>query len=285
MRAPRAPCRGKGRAARGRFPTQTSRQSLKTAIDLDIADLGALAKALGREDRFGKGAQFGFQGRIGGARGAAAITGALQIGATAFETQLSVSVKDDTPAATGTLHTKLLHPESLTLVKSATSMLSGIRPGAIHLDQKAASGAHLTLDTSAGSIAGSVGRASDVIAHLELSKTALRIDPFDLHYLGGRVEGSLGAQIGQAPPPLDIKARVRSLGLAALFGAFGQPAAATGPLDMDLAVRGAGRTAGASRFALRVGRRVDPWWLGVQPHGQPCGSEHHLLGFRPRSGR
>jgi hypothetical protein len=35
-----------------------------------------------------------------------------------------------------------------------------------------------------------------------------------------------------------------------LFGAFGQPAAATGPLDMDLTVRGAGRTAGAFLASL-----------------------------------
>ncbi len=103
---------------------------------------------------------------------------------------------------------------------------------------------------AANAVEGGSGALSDLAAHVELSENSLRVDPFAMRYLGGLIDGSIVTQIGEALPPVDIKARVRTLDLSAAFAALGQPAAATGLLNMNFAARGTGRAVAALLASL-----------------------------------
>lgn len=89
-----------------------------------------------------------------------------------------------------------------------------------------------------------------VEAHLALAEGRLRLEPFGMRAPGGRVDGRASADAGQPAPPVSLALRAPGLALGPLLAAFGAPEGASGDLDLDLDLRGAGTTTRAVAATL-----------------------------------
>ena len=78
--------------------------------------------------------------------------------------------------------------------------------------------------------------------HLVLSDGKLRLEPFSAALPEGQLNGSLTADASQATPPVALTLRAPALALAPLLAALGQPAYASGNLEVYADLHGAGVT-------------------------------------------
>jgi uncharacterized protein involved in outer membrane biogenesis len=81
-----------------------------------------------------------------------------------------------------------------------------------------------------------------IALHLVLHDGKLRLDPFSAELPEGHLDGSLTVDAAQAEPPVAVKLRASSLALQPLLAAIGEPAYATGSLEIYADLRGAGTT-------------------------------------------
>ena len=77
---------------------------------------------------------------------------------------------------------------------------------------------------------------------LALQDGRLRLDPFEAATPGGRVEGAVGVDAAQPEPAVALQVRSPGLALGPLLLAFGWPEGGSGSLELDLDLRGAGRS-------------------------------------------
>jgi AsmA protein len=82
----------------------------------------------------------------------------------------------------------------------------------------------------------------DIAGHLLLQDGKLRLDPFAAVLPGGRMELKLSADATEAAPPVSVAMRAPGLALKPLLAVLGLPDDASGVVDVDLDLRGAGRT-------------------------------------------
>ena len=82
----------------------------------------------------------------------------------------------------------------------------------------------------------------NVAGHLVLQNGQLRLDPFAADVPGGRMDLTLATDASQAPPPVSVAMHAPGLALRPLLHAMGLPDDVSGNLEMDLDLRGAGRT-------------------------------------------
>lgn len=82
----------------------------------------------------------------------------------------------------------------------------------------------------------------EVKAHLVLKDGRLSLDPVSMQAPGGAVTGKLSADATQASPPVALTIHAPALALHALLAALGLPPVASGNLQLDADLRGAGDT-------------------------------------------
>ena len=79
-------------------------------------------------------------------------------------------------------------------------------------------------------------------AHAVLKGGNLQLDPLAADLPGGHMDAKLSADGSQATPPVALSAHAPGLALAPLFAAFKMPAYATGNLEVDANLHGAGQS-------------------------------------------
>ena len=82
----------------------------------------------------------------------------------------------------------------------------------------------------------------DIAGHLLLQDGKLRLDPFAALLPGGRMDLTLTADATQAAPPVSVAMHAPGLAVKPLLAALGLPDDASGVVEVDLDLRGAGRT-------------------------------------------
>jgi uncharacterized protein involved in outer membrane biogenesis len=89
-----------------------------------------------------------------------------------------------------------------------------------------------------------------IATHLDLQGGRLRLDPLSADLPAGHVDGSLSADATQAAPAMALRLRVPALVLQSLLAAMGKPAFASGNLNVQADLRGAGATPHAIAASL-----------------------------------
>ena len=81
-----------------------------------------------------------------------------------------------------------------------------------------------------------------ISAHLVLRNGNLRIDPFSADLPEGKLDGAVSADATQSPPRVAVRMHAPGLAVAPLLAAAGMPGYASGNLEVQADVRGAGGT-------------------------------------------
>ncbi len=149
--------------------------------------------------------------------------------------RLSVS-----PRLPGSIHAKDLHLDDLIAAREVAELFSGPEIDAVKLREDVKKETRLSLELSADAVEGGQQKTGGLKAHLVYAKSRLRVSPVDLAYLGGHIKGDVRVDFSHAPPALKLGAAVRRLSLDRLFRRLDIAPAASGPLDLDLAVRAKG---------------------------------------------
>ena len=100
--------------------------------------------------------------------------------------------------------------------------------------------ANVTLTIAALKAGGALYHA--IALHLVLNDGKLRLDPFSADLPEGHLSGTLSADASQAAPPVALTLRAPALALAPLLAALGEPAYASGNLEVYADLHGAGAT-------------------------------------------
>ncbi len=114
----------------------------------------------------------------------------------------------------------------------------------------------------------------DVSGHLVLDAGKLRLDPFAMQLPGGPMRLTLSADAGQPKPPVAATLHAPGLALKALLAALRLPQEASGTVEVDLDLKGAGRTPheiasgvnghlGLASTGAKIGNRVLADTLGT----------------------
>jgi hypothetical protein len=213
-------------------------------LKFNVPDLAHLASALGR--KASAGIQIAFDGTIGGADGAATVLGSGRVGKTDLEGRLRIAAPKRKPEITGKISSKDLHLDSLTAAREVFELFSEREIEVFKLREDVQEETTLSLDIAADAVEGGGETAGGLKASVVYAKSRLRVSPVELVYLGGSIKGDVDANLAPSPPALKLKATVRKLGLKQFYKRLDKAPAASGPLDLDLAVT----ANGADLYAL-----------------------------------
>jgi hypothetical protein len=206
----------------------------RIGMKFDLPDLARLASALGR--KASAGLQIAFDGTIGAADGAATVSGSGRVGKTDLEGRIRIAAPKGKPQITGNIRAKDLRLDDLIAAREVSALFSDRDIDAIKLRKGVQEEATLSLEIAADAVEGGGETAGGLKARLVYAKSRLRVSPLDLVYLGGSIKGEVDANLAPSPPVLKLKAAVRRLNLDEVFKRLDKVPAASGPLDLDLAV-------------------------------------------------
>jgi hypothetical protein len=214
--------------------TGSGKSGDRIGMKFNLPDLARLASALGR--KASAGLRIAFDGTIGAADGAATVSGSGRVGKTDLEGRIRIVAPKGKPQITGNIRAKDLHLDDLIAAREVPNLFSDRQIDAIKLRKGVQEETTLSLEIAADAVEGSGGKAGGLTAHLVYAKSRLRVSPLDLEYLGGTIKGEVDVNLAPSPPALKLKAAVRKLSLEQLFKRLDKAPAASGPLDLDLAV-------------------------------------------------
>jgi hypothetical protein len=206
----------------------------RIGLKFDLPDLGRLASVLGR--KASAGLRIAFDGTIGATGGAATLAGSGRVGKTVLKGRMGIAAPKGKPEITGNIRAKDLHLDDAIAAREVPNLFSDRQIDAVKLRKRVQEEATLSLDISADAVESSGGSAGGLKARLVYAKSRLRVSPLDLLYLGGSIKGEVDADLAPSPPVLRLEAAVRKLSLEQLFKRLDKVPAASGPLDLDLAV-------------------------------------------------
>ena len=206
----------------------------RIGMKFDLPDLARLASALGRNAS--AGLRIAFDGTIGAADGAATVSGSGRVGKTNVEGRLRIAAPKGKPEITGKISSKDLHLDDLTAARELPKLFSDRDIDVVKLRKDVQEETVLSLQIAADALEGGGETASGLKAKVVYAKSRLRVSPAELGYLGGRIKGDLQVNFAPSPPALKLKTTVRTLSLEQVFKRLDKAPAASGPLDLDLAV-------------------------------------------------
>lgn len=209
-------------------------------IDLkfDVPDLAALASALGRTAT--AGTRIAFDGAVRAANDTVTVRGSARIDQTDLEGRLRIAAPKGAPEITGKIKSRDIHLGSLAAARDVAEVFSPPKSGAIRLRKDVQALTKVSLDISAAAVEGSGQTAGGLKARVVYADSRLRLSPLELGYLGGRITSDVDATLAPSPPALTLKAAVRGLSLEQIFERLGKKPAASGSLDLDVAVTAQG---------------------------------------------
>jgi uncharacterized protein involved in outer membrane biogenesis len=210
----------------------------RMGLKFQIPDLARLASALGH--KASEGLRIAFDGTLGAGDGAATVNGSGRIGATDLAGWLRFAVAKGRPKIAGKIGTQDLHLDDLVAAREVPKLFSDRKTVAVKLRDDVVDGTTLSLDLAADKVEGGGETAGGLEASLVYAKSRLRLSLARLSYLGGRIKGDLDAKLAASPPALALQGTVRDLSLEQVFERLDQAPAASGPLDLDLAVSAKG---------------------------------------------
>ena len=97
---------------------------------------------------------------------------------------------------------------------------------------------------------------SDIDVNLNLANGRLEVKPFGLVVSGGKIGGGVLLDASRSTPPLEITLNARQIDYGALLVKMGQDNIATGKVDMDIALKGAGNSVRAIMASLNGKTRI-----------------------------
>ena len=217
---------------------KSGKSGTRLGLTFNVPDLAHLASAIGR--KASPGLQISFDGIIGAADNAATARGSAQVGRTDLDARLRIAAPKGRPEITGSIRAKDLHLDDLIAAREVSELFSDRKMDAVKLRQDVQKETTLSLDIAADAVEGGGKTATGLKARLVYAKSRLRVSPVDLAYLGGHIKGDVHANFAHSPPALELKTEARRLSLEQLFRRLDKVPAASGPLDLDLAVTAKG---------------------------------------------
>ena len=206
----------------------------RIALKFDVPDLGRLASALGR--KASEDIRIAFDGTLGAADGIATVHGSARVGKTDLQGRLRIAAPKGKPEITGKISSKDLHLDDLTAAREVSELFSDRDIDAVKPRKEIQKKTMLSLDIAADAVEGGGERSGGLKARVVYAKSRLRVSPVELAYLGGSIKGDVDANFAPSQPALKLKAAVRRLSLERVFKRLDKAPAASGPLDLDLAV-------------------------------------------------
>jgi hypothetical protein len=206
----------------------------RVGLKLNVPDLAHLASALGR--KASAGIQIAFDGEIGEADGVATVQGSGRVGKTGLEGRLRIAAPKGMPEITGKISSNDLHLDDFAAAREVSELFSDREVDAVKLRKDVQEATTLSLDVAADAVEGGGETAGGLKARVVYARSRLRVSPAELVYLGGSIKGDVDADFAPSPPALELNAAARQLSLERLFKRLDKPPAASGSLDIDLAV-------------------------------------------------
>ena len=216
----------------------TGRSRDQIVLEFNVPDLVALASALGQTAT--AGTRIAFDGAIDAADDAVTVRGSARIDQTDLESRLRIAAPKGVPEITGKIESRDLHLGSLAAARDVAEVFSGAKSGAVRLRKDVQVDTRVSLDISADAVEGGGQTAGGLKARVVYAKSRLRLSPLALGYLGGRIDSDVDATLATSPPALTLKAAARGLSLEQVFKRLGTKPAASGSLDLDVAVTAKG---------------------------------------------
>jgi hypothetical protein len=199
-----------------------------------IFDLtGNLKDALALKD-------FSLHGVIGADDDAVTAHGSALVGNTDLDGRLRIAASKDKPEVTGSICAKDLRLNDLIAAREVSQTFSDRGIDAVKLREDVGDETTLSLDIAADAVEGGGRKTGGLTGRLVYAKSRLRISRVDLAYLGGYIKGDVRADFAPSPPTLELEAQVRQLSLEQMLRRLDKARAASGPLDLDLAVTAKG---------------------------------------------
>jgi AsmA family protein len=231
---------------------------LEIGLSLGVPDYANLATVLGKTPH--KIGKFKFEGQVSGDQEKVRVKGAASLGETDVSGELTGSVRDNKPSFQGELNSKSLKWSDLRAVAllartghdpppdTATS-----RPGTSRGSTDKAfsdfvaslSSFNLELKAKADKILNGGTKLSGLSTNIKLHDGVLKIDPFQISYLGGRVNLKSELTARASPPRLKISGRLDDWRLGSVLNSLGVKTPISGELHSTFNLSGKGRTVDA----------------------------------------
>lgn len=162
--------------------------------------------------------------------------GSARVGKTGLEGRLRIAAPKGKPRIKGKINAQDLHLDDLTAAREVADLFADREVDAVRIRKEVREETTLSLDIAADAIEGGGERAGGLKASLVYAKSRLRFSLAELLYLGGCIHGELDANLAHSPPALKLETTARRLSLEQVFKRLEKAPAASGPLDLDLAV-------------------------------------------------
>jgi hypothetical protein len=247
------------------------RTSAPVGVKLEVADLAALAQALGADTASGDGASTGglsFDGRVA-VDDALEVDGQVAIGRSPVTVELSQDVTDGKAVFRGKLDSPALRLDDLRrlVVLQDIGRQLGDGAAAPSAADPAAPPSWLDaeLDIAATVLAEQSREPIKLAAHLVYGDGKAALDPMELGYAGGTFRASARIGLGATPPPVSLDGTAQALQVADLLSEVGATPLVDAPLgaELDLDASGVGAADLASTVSGTFGLTLGAGTVGT----------------------
>ncbi len=231
---------------------------LEFGLSLGVPEYASLAVVLGATPH--KIGKFEFEGQISGDHEKVRVKGAASLGATDLSGELTGSVRDNKPSFHGELNSKSLMWSDLRAVallvrtgndtssdKAARSSETSRSPTKTAFSDFVASlnSFNLELKAKVDKILNGGTKLSGLSTNVKLQDGVLQVDPFNISYLGGRVNLKSELTAATSPPRLKISGGLDDWRLGSVLNSLGATTPISGELHSTFSLSGTGRTVDA----------------------------------------
>ncbi len=228
---------------------------LEFGLSLGVPDYANLAAVLGKTPH--KIGRFKFEGQVSGDNEKVRVKGAASLGETDLSGELTGSVRHKKPSFHGELSSKSLKWSDLRavalLVRTGDDPPSDTATGSSETPRSPTKTAfgdfaaslnsfNLELKAKADKILNGGTKLSGLSTNVKLRDGVLQIDPFNISYLGGRVNLKSELTATASPPRLKISGRLDDWRLGSVLNALGVATPVSGELHSTFSLSGSGRT-------------------------------------------
>jgi hypothetical protein len=223
----------------GQFDDFGQRDEIDLETELDIPNVKRLANALGLETNIPGNLKF--KGRVSGDDESFNADGVGALGKTKLVGQMSGRLVDDRPVLKAKITSPLLHladlgfqPVAVEPKKVAPTTNSNVAPEPVFsrepMDFEALKTLDLSLDVLFEDVIGVSTSVDTITGHVELKNGKLTLAPFNMNFVGGRMNAELSIDAQAAPPAFGLSITADDINL----GNFLAQTQVDVPLEGDL---------------------------------------------------
>jgi len=238
-------------------PTGTDLPSLNA--DLDIPDFDTYSALFGLPPK--NVGPLSYRGSLEIGDRSLRLSGVSKIGKTETEADIVADSKNGRPHLSGSVYSKLLHLVDLRKAADLRALAELPDDVELELTQNYLDQLGIDMDIQVDQIAGGGKAVSGLKTKLLYAENAVRLDPFQVSYLGGTIKAAVGFRTDDPKSAISLKGRIDKLKMGTILKQLGLPQAVTGSLNLSFDLTGQGPSAPA--FARTIsGKAAGSIWGG-----------------------